>query len=154
MWPPTITPCECTEPGFCNRHQCWKPPPWLLLCRLDQPSFDAWERGVGPGQQRTMSATEESGPFESVSTNEQTGPNVLQRAWNFGNAVVRHVADGGKQVDDAVYETRLEICRGCASCDVERMVCREPECGCFLNIKARWSSEKCPKAKWPSMSIT
>lgn len=158
MWPPTITPCECQQPGWCERHQCWKPSVWHLLCRRQQRYFDAWERGTGPrlegdahpvlGNVETITET-----VEPISDSSE--PNLLQKAWNFGKAVVRHTADGARQVDDAVYEGRLTVCRACSSCDIERMVCRDPSCGCYLTVKARWQSENCPLQKWPAVpSVT
>ncbi len=45
-----ITPCECDEPGFCNRHQCIKHPAWHLLCRRRIEYYQLWEKGRGPGQ--------------------------------------------------------------------------------------------------------
>ena len=48
MWPEPITQCECEAAGWCPRHQCVKTHDWLLLCRLDQFTFDLWENGGGP----------------------------------------------------------------------------------------------------------
>ena len=39
-----------------------------------------------------------------------SGPNLLRKAANFGQAVVKHVADGGKHVSDEVYLARLSVC--------------------------------------------
>lgn len=48
MWPPTLTPCECKEPGWCERHQCQKTPEWHFACRRVQSQFERWEQGEGP----------------------------------------------------------------------------------------------------------
>ena len=79
-----------------------------------------------------------------------TGPGLLRKAANFGKAVVKHVADGGKHVSDEVYLARLSVCANCPSLDPERMRCLEKSCGCRLKVKARWRSEACPLGKWPS----
>ena len=50
-----------------------------------------------------------------------TGPSLLRKAANFGKAVVKHVADGGKHVTDEVYLARLSVCANCPSLDPERM---------------------------------
>lgn len=96
-------------------------------------------------------------PEETGDGAEPSGardPGLAQRAVNFGRAVVRHVADGGQHVDDATYEARLAVCRSCASCDTAHMICREPACGCYLQIKARWRSEDCPLRQWPVVSVS
>lgn len=139
MWPPTITPCECTHAGWCERHHCHKTSTQHLLCRIKPKEFEAWDRG-------------EVLCFDAEKNEGATsGPGVLRRAWNFGKAVVRHVADGAEQVDESTLQARLDACRVCPSCDLERMVCREPECGCLLQIKATWRSESCPRCKWPAI---
>ncbi|HEY0981131.1 hypothetical protein [Schlesneria sp.] len=157
MWPPTTTPCECTEPGWCQRHHCRKPPAWHLLCRLQQEHFQAWEEGhglylLGDGPdgvstQQVSSAVEDS---SSETVDEGFGPGMLQRVWNFTQAVTRHVANAAREVDDTTRETRLSICRECPVCETDRMVCRHTSCGCFLPVKARWESEGCPLEKWPA----
>jgi hypothetical protein len=124
------TPCECPVAGFCERHQCQKTEHWHTLCRTRADYFDLWEQGRGPGQYLP------------------DGPGLLQRVGNFGKAVVRHIADRGRKVDDQIFEERLAICQDCPSCDVKRWICREKSCGCHLKTKARWASERCPLGKW------
>jgi hypothetical protein len=48
---------------------------------------------------------------------------------------------------------RLEICRACprAKLDGSQIQCQE--CGCSMNIKARFSASACPLGdKWPTLS--
>lgn len=80
----------------------------------------------------------------------EQGPGLLQKAANLGKAVARHVADGGKHVNDEVYLARLAICADCPSFDPERTSCKQKTCGCRVKNKARWRSENCPLGKWPS----
>ena len=47
-----VTPCECEGPGWCERHQCYKPPHWFQMCRRRQDYFQAWERGQGPRREK------------------------------------------------------------------------------------------------------
>lgn len=149
MWPPTLTACECEQPGWCARHQCTKTAQWHLLCRRQEAYFQMWERGEGPcldgfaHQDHQQPA--EAADTEATSAN---GPGVFRRGWNFGRALVRHAVDGAAKVEDAIYEQRLAICRECPLCDPNRMVCSHPNCGCFLTVKARWQSEACPLEKW------
>jgi hypothetical protein len=157
MWPPTLTACECEQAGWCERHQCQKTPEWHLLCRRQETYFQLWEHGQGPCLNRFL--RDQQSPAEGAAevldaeqAADPEGPGLLRRAWNFGQAVVRHAADGAAKVSDAVYEERLGICRQCELCNLDRMVCSHPACGCFLTIKAGWNSEKCPLDKW--MPIT
>lgn len=82
------------------------------------------------------------------STVTPAGPGLARRALNLGWAAFRQVRAGLPVVSDEIYEQRLSICRGCVSCDVARMICRQPSCGCSLAIKARWGSTDCPLSKW------
>ena len=77
-------------------------------------------------------------------------PGLLRKAANFGKAVVKHVADGGKHVTDEVYLARLSVCANCPSLDPVKLRCKERTCGCRLKTKARWRSETCPLKKWPA----
>lgn len=133
--PPTDAPCSCCAAGWCERHQCDKNEHWWQLCRTRPDYVRLWEEGRGPGQN-----------IENKPTGSE--PSLLRKAWNFGTAVVRHASSGMQNVDDGTYTKRLDICRACSSCDVPRMVCQEMNCGCALYIKARWTSERCPKDKW------
>ena len=55
---PQQTDCQCTgpvngEPWFwCKRHKCRKTKHWQELCRNRPAYFQAWEKGMGPGQSR------------------------------------------------------------------------------------------------------
>lgn len=40
-----VTDCTCTEPGWCERHQCHKAPLWFLHCQRRPDFFAAWEAG-------------------------------------------------------------------------------------------------------------
>lgn len=146
MWPPTLTACECEQSGWCPRHQCTKTAHWHLLCRRQEAYFQMWEQGQGP----CLEGIGQPPPTEVADAEiaSHDGPGILRRAWNFGQAAVRHATDGGVKVDDAVYEQRLGICRACQLCDQSRMVCTHPNCGCFLTVKAHWRSENCPLGMW------
>lgn len=45
-----MTGCICNGPGFCERHQVNKTDNWHRLCKTNKAYFEAWEKGVGPGQ--------------------------------------------------------------------------------------------------------
>lgn len=44
-----ITPCECPEPGYCNRHRFVKARLLWLACQRDLSVFERWEQGFNPG---------------------------------------------------------------------------------------------------------
>ncbi len=80
-----------------------------------------------------------------------TEPSRIRKVARLGKAVVRHAADGFRKLTDAEYEQRIAVCRECPACDVERLVCGDVKCGCFLTRKARWRSESCPRDQWPEV---
>lgn len=45
-----LTDCECTDPGWCQRHQCEKSSFLYEMCRRSQGCFELWESGRGPAQ--------------------------------------------------------------------------------------------------------
>ena len=45
-----VTACECVEPGWCQRHRCFKNELDFQLCRRRPDYFQLWEQGRGPGQ--------------------------------------------------------------------------------------------------------
>lgn len=46
-----VTPCECTKPGWCERHQCEKSRHDYELCRRRQDHFELFESGQSILQQ-------------------------------------------------------------------------------------------------------
>ena len=45
-----LTTCECTQEGWCERHQCQKSRGEFLLCQRSQDAFQQWGTGTGIGQ--------------------------------------------------------------------------------------------------------
>lgn len=83
---------------------------------------------------------------------EASPPNIFQKAKNFAVAVAQQAATGFKEVDDAEYQRRLDICKDCpfVKKEGETLLCNK--CGCKMSgtllAKARWASQKCPIDKW------
>jgi hypothetical protein len=65
---------------------------------------------------------------------------------NFTKSMYNHAKSGFQQVYPHVFDNRLNICNSCDRFNIKNITCKE--CGCFLMIKARWASEKCPLDKW------
>lgn len=70
---------------------------------------------------------------------------------NFTQSMYNHAKSGFRQVYPHIFDNRLEICKSCDKLDIENATCKE--CGCFLMIKAKWASEKCPLDKWGTEEI-
>lgn len=54
-----MTNCECPLACYCQRHKITKGSGWHQLCQTKQNYFDAWEAGVGPGQERSPDKAKE-----------------------------------------------------------------------------------------------
>jgi hypothetical protein len=57
-----VTPCECVEPGWCQRHRCFKDELDFQLCRRRPDYFQTWEDGCGPRQVESPLATDDPSP--------------------------------------------------------------------------------------------
>ncbi len=77
-----VTECECTQAGWCERHQCMKSSYLFQFCRRSTRLFRNWEEGNGPGQHIA---------FQSVRT------------------VVDHSC---RHLGDSVREQKCSSCRG------------------------------------------
>jgi hypothetical protein len=76
-------------------------------------------------------------------------PNMIQKAQNFGKAIVKHAQNKFISVSNNIKEERLSICKNCEfynQTNPDNPTCNK--CGCFLKIKTGWASEKCPINKW------
>lgn len=76
-------------------------------------------------------------------------PGLWQKAVNFASAVAQHAASGFQQAGPAERERRQAICRGCTEWfDAGTGTCLHKKCGCKLNRKSAWESQRCPIGKW------
>ena len=78
-----------------------------------------------------------------ISKSEPTLPHRVVTATK---AVVKHAMNRFVAVDRKTREKRLNICRSCDRFNDKNISCSE--CGCYLQIKTSWASEKCPLDKW------
>lgn len=65
---------------------------------------------------------------------------------NFFKSLQLHTMNSFKNVSEETKNARLEICKSCEFFNESLYQCKQ--CGCFLNIKASWATEKCPLDKW------
>lgn len=73
-------------------------------------------------------------------------PDILTQVNNFLNSSIKHLIDNMENVSDEVAACRMSTCQSCEFFDKNSVRCNS--CGCFLKIKTRWASEKCPLDKW------
>lgn len=124
--------CECSGPGWCERHRCEKDLVRYQLCQARGDYFRLWEEGRGPGQVRLQ-----PGP----------NPSVRHVFWNLAESLAAFIADGCKTVSKEQYQQRLEICAECP--ERQHNTCRR--CGCRLSLKAQGRAFTCPLGKWPQL---
>ena len=94
-------------------------------------------------------------PSQPAPANSVPGqpPGLLQRAWNYAQALARWIAEGRPTRPPAEIQRILEICRACSKYDPKEEICRQ--CGCRTNeLKQAWrnklamATETCPLGKW------
>lgn len=79
-------------------------------------------------------------------------PSLFEQGQNlskFALDLVKHIKHtGGKDLiaSQELFDERMEICYGCDKYDSEQNRC--VECGCFLDMKARFILDSCPLKKW------
>ncbi len=67
----------------------------------------------------------------------------MMRIFRFLKALIKYII-WGSQVTADKYNDRILICNTCSDkCGDKCCIC-----GCYLNKKAKWSTESCPKNKW------
>lgn len=71
---------------------------------------------------------------------------MFEKIINFNESVNRYINSGQSEVSDRIFLDRINICKNCEHFNRLLTQCRE--CGCFLYIKARWSTEECPLGRW------
>ncbi len=84
---------------------------------------------------------------QDALTDPDDGPGLLRKVFNFGKAIARHTANGLKVVDKETYQLRLELCYACPLLK-DSHYCQHVKCGCRVEKKAGWETEKCPVGKW------
>lgn len=88
-------------------------------------------------------------PICACGFNLAAGPGSIEKIINFVPAVVKHVVGGMVHVSDSIKKERMEICKACPffnNKNEKNPTCNA--CGCYLNEKTSWASEKCPEGKW------
>lgn len=72
-------------------------------------------------------------------------PSLSEQAKNLAVAAFEHAKDRFKNVNEVMLEKRNKICH---NCNEMRQDERCAKCGCYMKIKAKWESARCPENKW------
>ena len=72
--------------------------------------------------------------------------NLMVKSYNYLKAVSKRVLGGFENVDTSTYYDRVHICSRCEWLDHKDKECTV--CGCPIETKASWKTERCPKNKW------
>lgn len=75
-------------------------------------------------------------------------PSIFEIGKEFVKGTLKHVVGGAQHVSDEVYQERLNICNNCEFRQDNRCTI----CTCNLSMKAKRSSESCPKGYWKAVS--
>ena len=54
--------CQCTGPGWCERHQMLKTTALVRMCKTNKKYWDAWESGAGPGRYSAVASAAGTAP--------------------------------------------------------------------------------------------
>lgn len=65
---------------------------------------------------------------------------------SFFNSVKNHLKNDRKHVPESLQLARYKLCTECPYFRYQTKQCKK--CGCFVNLKTQWESEKCPTGKW------
>jgi hypothetical protein len=71
-------------------------------------------------------------------------PPLINRIVNLTGSVIDHAMDRFRQVPSGIFQERMDVCRQCEFAQEGKCL----QCGCLLNIKLSWASERCPIDKW------
>ena len=75
-------------------------------------------------------------------------PSFLDKVKSVIKDTTKHVFDGATLVSKEEYLKRAEICNSCVHFIKKDNSCGI--CGCWMEVKAKWRTSKCPKEKWGS----
>lgn len=71
---------------------------------------------------------------------------MIEKLISFNESLNNYINSEQPEVTDQVFFRRMVVCKDCEF--YKKTLSRCDKCGCFLHIKARWATEKCPLDKW------
>jgi len=119
-------------------------------CGLDITEIKKEWKKNNPSKKNKPEISEYDHPLEKVNKKEKEKEtdniNILEKTANITKSFFNHAVNGFKTVNDSIQIERFEICKKCELYEESNKTCKE--CGCYLEIKTLWASEKCPLGKW------
>jgi len=129
--------------------------PGLLLCKVCKETLASEHP---PEQTRRACRAKKPKPCgdcdpPAAAVTPPAMPSLGRTLWNATAALAR-VAEAklkGEQVTLPIEKVkdRLDICQTCEWMRHDLGRCSHIACGCFVEVKARLSTEHCPLEKWP-----
>jgi hypothetical protein len=130
----------------------------MIRCRIHHLEQRCGERGTTlAAVEACIVARHQDGTIDVDTEHEAypkpKGPSLARKAVNFSGAVVKHVANGGRQCTDEEIAARYAKCEACAKWR-RGDHCTHPSCGCPVSPKRKlvsklcWASESCPIGEW------
>jgi len=120
----------------------------LLVAFLGEHEFSEEAYALWVAERMRQQRDEEE-KEQCIECEDVKPPSLADQAKSFTAAAVQHAKSGFKNVDAATLAERNRICNACGLLGTEgRMKDRCQVCGCYMKIKARWATSKCPKGKW------
>ena len=83
------------------------------------------------------------------TTENQQFPTINEMAKNFGSAIFNETKaffHGIDPISDEEFSKRIHSCKSCEFYVEKTNRCSK--CGCFLSLKAKMKTQKCPIGKW------
>jgi hypothetical protein len=119
---------------------------FLTEHEFSEHAYTAWVA------ERMRQQREDEEKEQCFECEEVKQPSMADQAKSFTSAAVQHAKSGFKNVDKATLAERNRICESCGLLGTDgKMKDRCQVCGCYMKIKARWATSKCPKGKWLSI---
>ena len=119
-----MTKCECPIAGFCQRHKMNKSEHWRYLCQEHENYFQAWEQGVGPGQDHAQNPQREARRLavqEAVRLKKELvdwlTAQRIDGEKGVGDTAVRLVAEPIEQQEQILRLIKMASCRTCDGTD-------------------------------------
>lgn len=73
-------------------------------------------------------------------------PSIIKQGKNIISSIKDIVSGDQFLASNDIQQHRMDVCRMCDSYSERRKRCKE--CGCFLEIKVKFSYSECPLNKW------
>ena len=73
-------------------------------------------------------------------------PSFVDKVKSIVKDTTKYIASGARNTTKDEFLKRAEICDSCVHFIHKTTTCGI--CGCWMHVKAKWKTSKCPKGKW------